>query len=123
MTAIDALGYLPDGDPIEPLTALDVADLIVRVHAAAIPVGSVVPHRFNGLNVVTFEAIHYGVAIQIATALDMYRLRRTDVRIQRWELPTEVGLKPAILRVEFCDTSTRTPLTRWAAVNTEEGAA
>jgi hypothetical protein len=103
VTATDDLGYLPGQGPTQPLTALDVADLVVHVHNTAIPPGSVVPHRFNGLNVVTFEAVHYGLAVQIADALGLYRLRRTDVRIQRWELPTEAGGKPAVLRVEFCD--------------------
>jgi hypothetical protein len=121
VTATDDLGYLPGQGPTQPLTALDVADLVTRVHNTAIPPGAVVPHRFNGLNVVTFEATHYGLAIQIATALNLYRLRRTDIRIQRWELPTEAGGKPAVIRVEFVDTK---PWPTAASIwNTEEGAA
>lgn len=121
MTATDALGYIPGQGPIQPLTALDVADLVVHVHNTAIPEGAVVPHRFNGLNVVTFEATHYGLALQIATTLDLYRLRRTDLRILRWELPTEVGGKPAVLRVEYVNTSPFPGFNPWGT--TEEEAA
>jgi hypothetical protein len=113
VTATDDLGYLPGQGPPQPLTALDVADLVTRVHNTAIPPGAVVPHRFNGLNVITFEATHYDLAIQIATTLNLYRLRRTDIRIQRWELPTEAGGKPAVLRVEFCDLTTRPAMTAY----------
>lgn len=108
MTTTDALGYLPGQGPIDPLTRYDVAALTVRQDIDdAIPADAIVPHRFNGLNVVTLEAIHYGVAKQIADALNMYELRPTDVRIQRWELPTEIHGKPAVLRVEFVDLTTR----------------
>lgn len=107
MIATDALGYLPGQGPIDPLTSREVSDLVNHVHDTAIPDDAIVPHRFNGLHVLTFEAIHYGLAIQIATALDLYRLRREDVRIQRWELPTEIHGKPAVLRVEFVDLTTR----------------
>jgi hypothetical protein len=121
VTATDDLGYLPGQGPTQPLTAHDVADLVTRVHDTAIPPGAVVPPPFNGLNVVTFEATHYGLAIQIATALKLYKLRQTDLRIIRWELPTEAGTKPAVLRVEYVHTGPFPGFTPWGT--TEERAA
>jgi hypothetical protein len=121
VSAIDELGALIDGGPIEPLTHHDVAALLTRIHDQAIPDDATVPHRFNGLNVITFETVHYGVANQIGRALGAYRLRPTEIRKVRWELPTEVNGKLAVIRVEFVDTK---PWPAAASIwNTEEGAA
>ena len=107
MTAVDALGGLTDGGPIQPLNSYEVATLICRADPA-IPEDAIAPHRFNGLNVITFAPLHYGAAKQLADALGMYELRPTDIRTKRWEIPTEVTLngttKPAVLRVEYVDT-------------------
>jgi methylthioribose-1-phosphate isomerase len=96
-------------DEVPRLNWSDLATLMARADSAVVGADTLleeadVHQRFDGRYTVTLEATHYGVAFQLATALDLNRERDVEPCQTSWSRVQSVNGKHAVLRVVFIDT-------------------